>query len=67
GHMCRRGSTCKAVIDGLHCLTAGSAGPGLVWVGCGRTKHIYKPRAFFSVDHPGPASAEGPDAPALPS
>lgn len=66
GHTCRRGSDCKAVVAGLHCLTAGSAGPGLGWVGCGRTKHIRKPRVFFSVKHPGPA-AEGPNGPALPS
>lgn len=67
GHVCRRGSQCRAVVDGLDCMSAGSAGPGLGWVGCGHGKHILKPRVFFSVDHPGAAATEGPTAPALPS
>lgn len=67
GHTCRRGSDCKAVVDGLHCLFAGSAGPGLTWVGCGRGTHIKKPRVFFSVEHAGPTAAEAPTAPPLPS
>ncbi len=68
GHVCRRASNCKAMIYGLDCLTAGSAGPGLGWVSCGHTRHIHPPRAFFSVNHPGPPAAEaGPSAPSLPS
>ena len=51
-HVCRRGSLCKAVVDGLHCLTAGTAGPDLGWVACGRTKHIFKPRVYFTAKHP---------------
>ncbi len=66
-HVCRRGSNCKSVIDGLHCLTAGSAGPGLIWIGCGHSKHIYKPRVFFSVTVVGRGLPEVPNAPALPS
>jgi hypothetical protein len=49
-HRCRRTSTCKARVDGTHCLTAGSAGRLLGWVACGRTKHIFLPRVTFSVD-----------------
>lgn len=66
-YVCRRGSDCKAVVDGQHCLTAGSAGPGLVWVSCGRGKHIRKPRVFFSVSHQGRGAADAPEAPALPT
>jgi hypothetical protein len=66
-HVCRRGSQCKARVDGLDCMSEGSAGPALNWVGCGHGKPIHKPRVFFSVDHPGPTSAEAPEAPALPS
>ncbi|MDQ6749742.1 MAG: hypothetical protein M3Z33_03160 [Actinomycetota bacterium] len=67
GHVCRRTSMCRGVVEGLDCMSAGSAGPRLVWVGCGHGKRIHKPRVFFSVNHAGPAAAEGPDAPALPS
>jgi hypothetical protein len=62
-YVCHRGSLCKAVIDGLHCLTAGTAGPGLGWVACGRTKHIFKPRVYFSAKHPSERSHAVPGLP----
>lgn len=67
GHVCRRGSGCRARLAGLHCRYVGAAGRGLGWVACGQGARIHKPRVFFSVDHPGPVGAEPPDAPALPS
>ena len=66
-HVCRRGTGCRAMVDGLHCKYAGDAGRRLGWVGCGRGKGIGKPRVFFSVDRRGPAAEDRPDAPMLPT
>ena len=66
-HVCRRRTSCKAMVEGLHCRYVGDAGRRLGWVGCGRGKEIDKPRVFFSVDRRGSAAPEPPDASALPT